>query len=117
MLDKYADKNLVIDYPHFEKSFSGIAECKSMLEATYSFFPDISIKVGKTIPNPEDNSVTLVWEYTGTHKQGNLFGTEPSGRKVSVRGMTLLEFANGKVVRETGIVDNFGLLKQLKQPE
>jgi predicted ester cyclase len=114
LLDKYADKNLVIDYPHFEKPFSGIAECKSMLEAAYSFFPDISITVEKIIPNKEDNSVTLIWEYAGTHKQGSLFGTEPSGRKVLVRGMTLLEFLNGKVVRETGIVDNFGLLMQLK---
>jgi predicted ester cyclase len=86
-----------------------------MLEATYSFFPDISITTEKIIPSPEDNSVTLMWVYTGTHKQGNLFGEEPSGRKVSVRGMTLLEFATGKVVRETGIVDNFGLLMQLKQ--
>jgi predicted ester cyclase len=113
LLDKYADNNITIDYPHFEKPFSGIAECKSMLEAAYSFFPDISITVEKIIPNPGYNSVTLMWEYAGTHKKGNLFGIEPSGREVLVRGMTLLEFANGKVTRETGIVDNFGLLMQL----
>ncbi|NBC64512.1 MAG: hypothetical protein GVY07_02460 [Bacteroidetes bacterium] len=53
------------------------------------------------------------WHYSGTHENGNLFGVESSGKKVTVKGMTLLKFQNGKIVEEKGIVDNLSLMMQL----
>lgn len=52
-----------------------------------------------------------LWNYDGTHKNGNLFGVESSGKCVSVKGMTLLEVQNCMVKRDSGIVDNLNLLR------
>ena len=40
-------------------------------------------------------------------------GVEASGQSVEVAGMTRYHIADGKIQREQGIVDNFGLMMQL----
>jgi predicted ester cyclase len=113
ILEKFAHRDLDVYYTHFEKSYHGIPEYKSMLKMTYGYFPDLSITLDKVVPNNNGNSVTVLWKYDGTHKNGNLFGVESSGKKVSVKGMTLLEIENGLVKKESGIVDNLSLIMQL----
>lgn len=113
LLDKFADENLVAEYTHFERAYQGILEYKSMLKMTYDFFPDLKIHLKNLIPNQTNNSVTVFWEYSGTHKNGNLFGIESSNKEVNVNGITLLEVKNGLVVKEKGIVDNLSLIMQL----
>lgn len=113
LLDKFADENLVAEYTHFERAYQGILEYKSMLKMTYGFFPDLKIHLKNLIPNQTNNSVTVFWEYSGTHKNGNLFGIESSNKEVNVNGITLLEVKNGLVVKEKGIVDNLSLIMQL----
>ncbi|NBC67089.1 MAG: hypothetical protein GVY07_15710 [Bacteroidetes bacterium] len=113
MLDKYAHSNIVADYTHFEKPYAGIAEYKSMLDMTHDFFPDLRITITNMILNESEQKVTVEWKYDGTHKNGNLFGVESSGKKVSVSGITILEIKNGLVSKEKGIVDNMSLIMQL----
>ncbi len=113
ILDKYADEKLIVDYTHFERPYIGISEYKLMLKVTYDYFPDLKIYLRNLIPNQTNESVTVFWEYSGTHKNGNLFGVESSNRKVKVKGITLLETDSGLVVKEKGIVDNLSLLRQL----
>mgnify|MGYP006431824085 FL=1 len=113
LLDKYADANIVADYTHFEKPYKGITDYKSMLEMTYDFFPDLRITINNMILNESEQKVTVEWKYDGTHKNGNLFGVESSGEKISVSGITILEIENGLVIKEKGIVDNLSLVMQL----
>lgn len=113
LLDKLADGDLVVDYTHFEKPYKGISEYKSVLKMTHNYFPDLKIDLDKIIPNEKEGTALILWNYNGTHKNGNLFGVEPSGKHISVKGMTLLEILNGKVKKDSGIVDNLSLLRQL----
>ena len=113
LLDKYADANIVADYTHFEKPYKGITDYKSMLEMTYDFFPDLRITINNMILNASKQKVTVEWKYDGTHKNGNLFGVESSGKKISVSGITILELKNGLITKENGIVDNLSLVMQL----
>lgn len=113
LLDKYADANIIADYTHFEKPYKGIADYKSMLEMTYDFFPNFKITIQDLIPKESEQKVTVEWKYDGTHKNGNLFGVESSGKKISVSGITILEIKNGLVIKEKGIVDNLSLIMQL----
>ena len=113
LLDKYADENILADYTHFENPYKGTADYKSMLEMTYDFFPDLKITIEKLIANEGEEKVTVEWKYDGTHKNGNLFGVESSGKKISVSGITVLEIKNGLVKKEKGIVDNLSLIMQL----
>jgi len=113
LLDEFAAKDLKVNYTHFEKTYSGISEYKAMLKQTHVFFPDLKITLKETIPNENGDGITIFWEYNGTHKNGNLFGGESSGKKVNVSGITLLQIQNGKVKEEKGIVDNLSLMMQL----
>ncbi len=113
LLDKYADENITADYTHFGKPYKGIADYKSMLEMTYDCFPDLKITIQDLIPKENEQKVTVEWKYEGTHKNGNIFGVESSGKKVSVPGITILEIKNGLVTKEKGIVDNLSLIMQL----
>lgn len=113
ILDNLADEKLNVNYPHFEKTYEGAAVYKSMLKMTYDYFPDLEITLERVIPHSKENCVTVLWQYTGTHKNGNLFGVETSGKKVTVHGMTLLEIENGVVKSERGVVDNLSLVMQL----
>lgn len=113
LLDEFADKDLKVDYTHFEKTYNGVSEYKAILKQTHTFFPDLEITLEEIIPNENGHSATIIWEYNGTHEDGNLFGVESSGKKVTVRGITLLKFHKGKVKEEKGIVDNLSLMMQL----
>lgn len=113
LLNEFAGNNLTVNYTHFEKTYNSISEYKAMLKETHEFFPDLEITLKEIIPSEDGFGATINWEYSGTHENGNLFGVESSGKKVGVKGMTLLKFQNGKVVVEKGIVDNLSLLMQL----
>ncbi len=113
VLDTFAAKDLEVKYTHFEKTYIGIPEYKSILKMTYGFFPDLKIILKQILPAENESIATVVWEYNGTHKNGNLFGAEPSGKRVTVTGITILEIEHGLVKKEPGIVDNLGLAMQL----
>lgn len=63
-----------------------------MLKQTHEFFPDLEITIKEIIPSENGSGATINWDYSGTHENGNLFGVESSGKKVTVMGMTLLKF-------------------------
>lgn len=111
LLHEFAATDLEVFYTHFGITYHGIADYKKMLQMTHDFFPDMQIKVRELML--ADKQVTIRWGYSGTHKNGKLFGVEASGKKVQVEGITILEIKNGKVNKESGIVDNLSLAMQL----
>jgi len=111
ILDALAHDNISVNYSHFEKPYVGIETYKKLLQMTYGFFPDLRISVMDVIE--AGVLATVIWEYSGTHQNGKLFGIEPSGRRVTVAGITILEFKEGKVAAERGVVDNFSMVTQL----
>ncbi len=112
LLDLYADDSITVQYTHF-KEINGLSAYKNFLKSTYQTFPDIKITLGEVLVNKKDGNVTIFWKYTGTHQQNTLFGVEPSGKEISVNGMTVLKLKKGKVISEKGIIDNLSLLMQL----
>jgi predicted ester cyclase len=65
-----------------------------------------------------DDQSVLVWNATGTH-QGTLMNIPPTGRVVSVRGVTVLTIIDHKIVNAlylwdvAGLLRGFGLLPEL----
>lgn len=115
LLDIYAVEDLVVEYTHLPK-IEGIESYKKVLQSTYQSFPDLKIHIDEIFVNKKENSVTVFWNYTGTHQNNQLFGVQPSGKKIAVNGMSWLQFEDNKVVHEKGIVDNLSLLMQLNTP-
>lgn len=112
-LDEVADENLIVSYTHFEKPIEGFENYKKILKQTYSYFPDIRINLNEIIVQEHANTVTILWNYEGTHKNGDLFGKTATGKKVKVEGITILEISEGKVKMEKGIVDSMSLMMQI----
>lgn len=110
-LDYLAAGDIEVEYTHFGTKYQGVGAYKEVLKMTAGFFPDLRITVNEIIVSGEKS--TVLWEYTGTHRNGNLFGAPPAGKAVKVAGITILEFKDGRVIRERGIVDNLSLLMQL----
>ena len=61
---------------------------------------------------PDGVIVAVRWTLEGTTRPGGLLGEVPSGRPVSVMGMTHLRFAGALVVEEWTMFDEVAVLIQ-----
>ena len=87
-----------------------LAERRRLLGA----FPDLEIVVDDCI---EDGSKTVArWHVTATHT-GDTLGFPATNRKVAFRGMTWLEFKDGRIVQGWDSWNLGGLLRSLGVPE
>src|SRR3984957_1422606 len=74
-------------------------------------FPDIKLTIEEQIA--EGDKVVTRTSGSGTHR-GELFGTAPTGKRVSsVSGICVTRIANGKVVEDNLVYDALGLMRQL----
>ena len=73
-------------------------------------FPDLHFAVEDLVA--EGDKVVTRWTLTGTH-QGEFLGIAPTGRRVSVAGMSLDRIANGQIAEGFDAWDELGLHRQL----
>lgn len=73
-------------------------------------FPDVEATIEEMIA--EGDSVAVRWVDNGTHK-GTWRGVAPTGKKIALRGATIFQVKDGKIVAGMGEVDFIGLLRQL----
>ena len=73
-------------------------------------FPDVRIMVDDVIAT--DDKVVLRWHGEGTHR-GELKGLAPTGAHVSVTGIGIDRWEDGKIVEAWSEWDNLGLARQL----
>lgn len=73
-------------------------------------FPDGRITIDEQLA--EGDLVATRWTGRGTH-QGELMGIPPTGKQVTVSGITISRVKNGKVVEEWSNWDTLGMLQQL----
>ena len=111
VVDELAAPELTVAYTHFPEPFRGPAAFKEMLSQTHRYFPDLAIEVNTVIA--EGAQAVVHWAYRGTFQEGEMFGVEASGQVVEVTGMTTYHVEGGKVQSERGVVDNFGLMRQI----
>ena len=73
-------------------------------------FPDVKMTVEDAIV--ADDKVVLRWHSEGTHR-GELAGLAPTGARVSVTGISIDQWRDGKVVEAWAEWDNLGLARQI----
>jgi len=73
-------------------------------------FPDIKFSVEDVVS--EGDKVAVYWKGEGTHK-GEFWGVAPTGKKVKVAGISILQIKNGKIVKEWGYQNNLDFMQQL----
>lgn len=89
----------------------GAEEAKQFIGALRSAFPDLKFTIEHLFGEGDKVIVHVVGP--GTHR-GKFMGVQPTGKKVILRGTTILRIVDGKVVDRWNITDISGILKQLE---
>lgn len=87
-----------------------LEEYKKGMAAFHTAFPDLHFTVEEVIA--EGDKVVVRWSLRGTHL-GNYQGRPPTGKTVSVTGMSLFRLADGKIQAITVSMDRLGQWQQL----
>lgn len=80
-------------------------------EPFLSAFPDLRVQVDGTVA--EGDEVVVRWTATGTHTGPGL-GLAPSGRAISLRGMTWIRFEDGRMKEGWDCWDQREMLESLR---
>ena len=86
------------------------AGVKDVVAQYRSAFPDLHVTIDDMIA--EGDKVATRFTITGTH-QGDLMGLAPTGKPMTVSGVTVMRFRDGKVAEEWEQVDMMSMMQQL----
>lgn len=89
---------------------SGPEGYKRLVTLYTTAFPDLRLTIEDTIS--EGDKLVISWSVSGTHK-GDLRGTPPTNKKMSVEGITISRHANGKILDSRVSWDALGMMQQL----
>jgi steroid delta-isomerase-like uncharacterized protein len=73
-------------------------------------FPDLRLTVEDMLA--ENDKVAVGWTISGTHK-GEFRGISPTGKKVSIEGITINHIVDGKIMDSYISADYLGLMQEL----
>lgn len=95
--------------------YRGPGQIRSFILSVVAMFPDISLTVDDIywMGNPKDGFVVSIrWGAVGTHRGNGPYG-EPTGKQVTLWGITQWAIADGVVQKEWMMFNEFGVLMQL----
>jgi steroid delta-isomerase-like uncharacterized protein len=95
---------------NFSGSSVGPEAYKIQVAMYLAAFPDLRFVVEDTVA--EKDKLVASWTVSGTHN-GEFMGIRPTHRKVSIEGITIHYFANGKIIDSHISWDALGLMRQL----
>jgi steroid delta-isomerase-like uncharacterized protein len=88
----------------------GPPEFKPFVRNFRDAFPDLHFVIEDMVA--EGDKVAVRLGVTGTHQGGGL-GFPATGRKINVTAITIIQFANGKLVQGWNNWDQLGMMQQL----
>lgn len=88
----------------------GVEGARVFYRGLWSAFPNPRLTFEDVIT--EGAQVAIRFNLRATHK-GDFMGIQPTGKDVTVPGITILRFAGGRCVERWNIVDMLGLMQQL----
>jgi steroid delta-isomerase-like uncharacterized protein len=110
LVDELMSPSHAMHNNHVPDSCIGPEAYKREVARFMTGFPDLRFTVEDMLA--ENDKVAVGWTISGTHK-GEFRGISPTGRKVSVEGITINHIADGKIMDSYISVDYLGLMQQL----
>jgi steroid delta-isomerase-like uncharacterized protein len=110
IVDELIGSDYVGHDPSMPEPLRGPEGVKEFISTYRDAYPDAQITVENQLA--EGDLVATRWTGRGTHK-GELMGIEPTGKQVTVSGLTLSRVQNGKIVEEFQNWDALGMMRQL----
>jgi steroid delta-isomerase-like uncharacterized protein len=99
-----------VDHDPAPGQVSGPQGYRAFFTGMRTAFPDLKADLVALVADEE--SIAFAYTLSGTHK-GPLMGIPATGKKVSIRGLQLSKFRDGKMVERWGSSDQLGMLQQL----
>jgi steroid delta-isomerase-like uncharacterized protein len=88
----------------------GRESIRQLISSFRTAFPDLHLEVEQILA--EDDAVAVRWTATGTH-EGILMGMGRTGKRARWTGVSILRFAQDKVVEDWVHMDSSAMLQQL----
>lgn len=88
----------------------GYVGLREILQTYWRAFPDLEIAVTDMVI--EGSRVATAWVAAGTH-EGTIMNIPPTGHRVQVRGVSIIDVADGLIVRGQYIWDLAGMLRNM----
>ena len=89
---------------------TGLESLKAFAGILFAAFPDFHVVIDDEVA--EGDKVAKIWTLHGTQR-GEFQGIPPTGKAVTMRGITVYRIANGKVVDLIWSYNMLGMLQQL----
>ncbi len=89
---------------------NGQAEAKEFFGAFLTGFSDIEFVVDEVFG--VNDRIVKRWTFNGTHT-GEFSGVPATGKKITVKGVSIARIENGKIAEELDYMDDLGFLQQL----
>ena len=109
-LDDMVAADVVHHDPYDPNATGGLEGLRKTIAMNRAAFPDMRIEVEDQVA--EGDKVTTRWTATMTH-EGQLGDAPATGRRVTLRGITIERFEDGKVVEAWRSMDTLGMLREI----
>jgi len=83
---------------------------RQFVTMTFAAFADVHSTLEDMVA--EGDKAVSRWTWRCTHK-GEYMGIAPTGKQVTLSGISIMRIVGGKVVEEWGEMDNLGMMQQL----
>ena len=110
IVDDLVAEDYVWHYPSEPGPIQGRDGFKQFAATYQTAFEDALVTIDDQIA--EGDQVVTRWTGRGTHT-GELMGIAPTGKEVTVSGITIARLADGKIAEEWELMDAPGMLVQL----
>ena len=110
VVDELVGPDYIEHDPGYPQPVRGPEGLKQYFMVFRTAFPDLHLAIEDMVG--EGDRIAVRHTARGTH-QGDLLGTPPTGKQLTVTGMTFHKFVNGKLVETWVNADTLGLLQQL----
>ena len=83
---------------------------KQFVTANFASFGDVRCDTEDVVA--EGDKVVVRWTWRATHK-GEYMGIAPTGKQITMTGISISRVVDGKTVEEWGEIDMLGMMQQL----
>jgi steroid delta-isomerase-like uncharacterized protein len=92
-------------------AFQGHEAIQGFFRETFAAFPDFEMAVERIVA--DGSSAVVQWHLRGTFSGGPFLGIQPTGRRIDVRGVDVMEIADGLIRRNTIYYDGASFARQV----
>jgi steroid delta-isomerase-like uncharacterized protein len=91
--------------------FHGPDAIRGFFAEMFAAFPDFSITVDRVVSG--GSTAVVQWHASGTFTGGAFQGIHPTGRRVELRGVDVMDISDGKIQRNTIYFDGAAMARQI----